>query len=84
MTTRTIKTNEEEAQRIMDNKLSFIIRSDKDIFHENDIIEFMVMKDKKPVTRSITGKAFIVTTVMDWLQGNVVKGHQIIGFRRVS
>lgn len=83
MTIRTIKTTEAEANKILDNKLRFIIRGDKDFFKENDIIKFRVIKNLHDVLHKIDSKKYIVTAVMDHMDAPIVKGYQFISFREI-
>ena len=53
MTIRTIKTTEAEANKILEDKLRFIIRGDRDFFKENDIIKFRVIKNLHDVLHKI-------------------------------
>lgn len=84
MTIRTIKTNLTEADLIMKNKIGYIIRSDKEPFKENDVIQFMVMRDKKPIKNSIDNNSYVVTNVKDSMQTPIDRGLQIISFRKLS
>ena len=83
MTIRTIKTTEAEANKILENKLRFIIRGDKDFFKENDIIKFRVIKNLHDVLHKIDSKKYIVTAVMDHMDAPIVKGYQFISFREI-
>ena len=83
MTIRTIKTTEAEANKILDNKLRFIIRGDKDFFKENDIIKFRVIKNLHDVLHKIDSKKYVVTTVMDHMDAPIGKGYQFISFREI-
>lgn len=83
MVIKTIKTNEIEAEMIMREKHHFVIRSDKDTFNENDVIQFQVIKNQKPVTREISNKFFVVTMVHDNSVAPITKGNQLIEFRRI-
>lgn len=83
MTVRTIKTTEEEANRILENKVRFIFRSDKDCFRETDIIQFRVIKNLHDVLHKIDSKKYVVTAVMDCMTAPVVKGYQFIAFREI-
>lgn len=83
MTVRTIKTTEEEANRILENKVRFIFRSDKDCFREADIIQFRVIKNLHDVLHKIDSKKYVVTAVMDCMTAPVVKGYQFIAFREI-
>lgn len=83
MTIRTIKTTEEEANKIIENKVRFVIRSDKDFFKENDIIKFRVIKNLHDVLHKIDSKKYVVTVVMDHLDAPIVKGYKFIGFMEV-
>lgn len=83
MIIRTIKTTEDEANKILENKLRFIIRGDKDFFKENDIIKFRVIKNLHDVLHKIDSKKYIVTAVMDHMDAPIVKGYQFISFREI-
>ncbi len=83
MTIKTIKIAEEEANKIIQNKVRFVIRSNKDFFKENDIIKFRVIKNLHDVLHKIDKKAYVVTKVMDYRDAPVVEGYQIIAFREV-
>ena len=83
MTIRTIKTNEAEANRIIENKVRFLFRSDKECFRENDIITFRVIKNLHDVLHKIDSKRYVVTAVMDCMTAPVVKGYQFIAFREI-
>lgn len=84
MTMRTIKTTEEEANKILENKIRFIFRSDRDYFKEGDLIAFRVVKNLNPVLHKIDKRGYIVTAVMDYRDAPVVKGYQFIAFREVA
>lgn len=83
MTIRTIKTNEAEANKIVEGRLRFIIRDDRDFFKENDIIKFRVIKNLHDVLHKIDSKNYIVTAVMNHMDAPIVEGYQLIGFREV-
>lgn len=83
MTIRTIKTTEAEANKIIDGKIRFIIRGDKDFYKENDIIKFRVIKNLHDVLHKIDSKKYVVTTVMDHRDAPIVEGYQFIAFREV-
>ena len=83
MTIRTIKTTEEEANKIIQNKVRFVIRSNKDFFKENDIIKFRVIKNLHDVLHKIDSKKYVVTAVMNHMDAPIVKGYQFISFREV-
>lgn len=83
MTIRTIKTTEGEANKIIEGKVRFIIRSDRDFFKENDIIKFRVIKNLHDVLHKIDSKKYVVTAVMDYMDAPIVKGYQFIAFREV-
>ena len=83
MTIRTIKTTEEEANKILENKVRFIFRSDKDCFRETDIIQFRVIKNLHDVLHKIDSKKYVVTAVMDCMTAPIVEGYQFIAFREV-
>lgn len=83
MTTRTIKTNEVEANKIIENKIRFIFRSDKDFFKENDIIKFRVIKNFHDVLHKIDSKTYVVTSIMDHMNAPIEKGYQFIAFREI-
>lgn len=83
MTIRTIKTTEAEANKILEDKLRFIIRGDRDFYKENDIIKFRVIKNLHDVLHKIDSKKYVVTTVMDHRDAPIVEGYQFISFREV-
>lgn len=83
MTIRTIKTTEAEANKILEGKLRFLVRGDRDFFKENDIIKFRVIKNLHDVLHKIDSKKYVVTVVMDYRDAPIVEGHQLIGFREV-
>ena len=83
MTIRTIKTTEAEANKIIDGKIRFIIRGDKDFYKENDIIKFRVIKNLHDVLHKIDSKKYVVTAVMDHRDAPIVEGYQFISFREV-
>lgn len=84
MTVRTIKTNPTEAMLITEDKLSYIIRSDKMQIKETDVIKFQMYRNGKPVRSEIDKSAYVVTNVKDHMQTPIEKGLQIIAFRRLS
>lgn len=81
MTVRTIKTTKGEAEEILANRLRHIYRSDKQVFRNGDVIEFLVIHNHKPVAHKIDDKAYVVTSVEDCMTAPVLKGWQLIGFR---
>lgn len=83
MTIRTIKTTEAEANKIIDGKIRFIIRGDKDFYKENDIIKFRVIKNLHDVLHKIDSKKYVVTAVMDHRDAPIIEGYQFIAFREV-
>ena len=83
MTMRTIKTTEAEANRILENKMRFVIRNEKDCFKENDIIQFRVIKNLHDVLHKIDSKKYVVTAVMNHRDAPIVEGYQFIAFREV-
>lgn len=83
MTMRTIKTTEAEANRILENKVRFVIRNEKDCFKENDIIQFRVIKNLHDVLHKIDSKKYVVTAVMNHRDAPIVEGYQFIAFREV-
>lgn len=83
MTIRTIKATEAEANKILEGKLRFIIRGDRDFFKENDIIKFRVIKNLHDVLHKIDSKKYVVTAVMDHMDAPIVEGYQFISFREV-
>lgn len=83
MTMRTIKTTEAEANRIIENKVRFVIRNEKDCFKENDIIQFRVIKNLHDVLHKIDSKKYVVTAVMNHRDAPIVEGYQFIAFREV-
>lgn len=83
MTIRTIKTTEAEANKIVENKVRFVIRGEKDCFKENDIIQFRVIKNLHDVLHKIDSKKYVVTAVMDHMDAPIVEGYQFISFREV-
>ena len=83
MTMRTIKTTESEANRIIENKVRFVIRNERDCFKENDIIQFRVIKNMHDVLHKIDSKKYVVTAVMNHRDAPIVEGYQFIAFREV-
>lgn len=83
MTIRVIKTNEIEANKILDGKVRFVIRSSRDFYKENDIIKFRVIKNLHDVLHKIDSKKYVVTSVMDHRDAPIVEGYQFISFREV-
>lgn len=83
MTMRTIKTTEGEANRIIENKVRFVIRNEKDCFKENDIIQFRVIKNLHDVLHKIDSRKYVVTAVMNHRDAPIVEGYQFIAFREV-
>lgn len=83
MTMRTIKTTEAEANRIVENKVRFVIRNERDCFKENDIIQFRVIKNLHDVLHKIDSKKYVVTAVMNHRDAPIVEGYQFIAFREV-
>ena len=83
MTMRTIKTTEAEANRIIENKVRFVIRNERDCFKENDIIQFRVIKNLHDVLHKIDSKKYVVTAVMDHRDAPIVEGYQFIAFREM-
>lgn len=83
MTIRTIKTTEAEANKIINGKIRFVIRGDKDFYKENDIIKFRVIKNLHDVLHKIDSKTYVVTAVMDHRDAPIVKGYQFIAFREI-
>ena len=83
MTMRTIKTTEAEANRILENKVRFVIRNEKDCFKENDIIQFRVIKNLHDVLHKIDSKKYVVTAVMNHKDAPIIEGYQFIAFREV-
>lgn len=83
MTIRTIKTNPREADAICGNTLSVIFRSDKEFIQPGDVIQFLCMKEQKPITHKINSKGYVVTKVYDAMTAPVVKGYQAVTFRAI-
>ena len=83
MTMRTIKTTESEANRIIENKVRFVIRNERDCFKENDIIQFRVIKNLHDVLHKIDSRKYVVTAVMNHRDAPIVEGYQFIAFREV-
>ena len=83
MIIRTIKTNEAEADRILNGEIRFIFRSDKDCYTDGDVIEFRVIKNEKEVLHRINSRKYVVTAVMDCMQAPIEKGYMFIGFRQM-
>ena len=82
MTTWTIKTNENEANKILENTVTFIFRSDKDYFKVGDTIQFRVIKNNREVLHKINSRTYTVTTVLDYMKAPIERGYTLIGFRR--
>lgn len=81
MVIRTVKTNPREAEEIMQMHKGFFFRSEKDAIKVNDIIQFNVIKQNKPVLHRIETKLFVVTSVDDCMTAPVAKGFKLIGIR---
>lgn len=81
MSTRTVKTTMEEAQKILEHKKHFIFRNEREYFKIGDVIQFMVMKNQKPALHSISGKTYAVTSVDDCMTAPVQRGFKLIGIR---
>ena len=81
MVIRTVKTNPREAEEIMQLHKGFFFRSSKDAIKVNDIIQFNVIKQNKPVLHRIETKLFVVTSVDDCMTAPVAKGFKLIGIR---
>lgn len=83
MIIRTIKTTEAEANKIIENKVRFLIRGDRVPFRENDIIKFRVVKNLHDVLHKIDSKKYVVTTVMDHRDAPIIEGYQFVAFREI-
>lgn len=81
MITRTIKTNEAEAEKILTNKVRFVFRNINEPYKVGDIIQFLVFKNRRPVLSKLNSKKYVVTAVMDNNDAPVNEGFQFIGFR---
>lgn len=84
MVVRTVKTNPREAEEIMQLHKGFIFRNEKDAIKVNDIIQFNVIKQNKPVLHRIETKLFVVTSVDDCMTAPVQRGFKLIGFRQIG
>lgn len=80
MIIKTLRTNPTEEREICEEHLRYVIRSEKQLFNKGDVIHFQLYKQQKPVRSRMDTKAFIVTSVKDYLQAPISKGHQLIGF----
>lgn len=83
MIIRTIKTTETEANKIIENKVRFLVRGDRVPFRENDIIKFRVVKNLHDVLHKIDSKKYVVTTVMDHRDAPIIEGYQFVAFREI-
>lgn len=83
MIVRTIKTTVGEAEEIITDRLRHIYRSDKELFRKGDVIEFLVIKDRKRIPHKIDNASYVITSVENSLTAPVLKRYQIIGFREL-
>lgn len=84
MTVRTLRSNKEESDAIVEDKLRFVIRSDKEFFKANDVIHFQCYEGKRPVHHANNKVGYVVTMIRDHMSAPIEKGYQIIGFRRIG
>lgn len=81
MTVRTINRHIAEATKIAEGKVRYIFLSDKVLVNVNDVIQFLAIKDKKPVLNKVNNMSFVVTDVLDHFNAPIDKGLQIVAFR---
>lgn len=81
MTIMMIKTNEKEADRIIENKVRFMFRSESDNIREGDIITFRCIKAGKEILHKIGNKRYVVTGVMDHTTAPILAGYKFVAFR---
>lgn len=82
MTEYTIKTNREEADAVVREKLSFIFRDEKVPVRENDCFGFCVTENGQTVRHPIDGMKFRATCVTKGAP--LENGYVAVGFRRIS
>ena len=83
MTIRTIMTHDAEANEILENKIRFMFRGDKEHFKVNDVIHFRVMKGGKEILHKINSKAYVITAIVDHANAPIEDGFLLIGFREL-
>ena len=81
MTAYTLKTSEKEAADIYTGRQMFVIRSDRYDYKIGDRINFLCMKNGRPVTNKISEIAFEVSALP---KAPLAEGFKIIGFRRLA
>lgn len=81
MTIYTLKTCEKEADDIFSGRQMFIIRSDRHGYRIGDRINFLVMKNGRPVTHKVEGVAFEISALP---RAPLEDGYKVIGFRRLA
>lgn len=81
MTWLIVKTNEKEANEILNGNKRFFIRSDRDVINKGDNITFQLMRNGKSVYHPVGKKLYEVTGTYDYLTAPVQKGWQLICFR---
>lgn len=84
MTQYTIKTTEQEADRILSGDQPFIIRSRREYYFKGDKITFLMVKNGKPVYHKIGVKTYEVTTVLDHEQAPIEKGWRLVAFKEIA
>ena len=82
MTIKTIMTTLDEAEMIATGKKRHIFRSD--YVKVGDLLQFVAMRNKKPVIHDVSNKMYIVTSVEDDVTAPVIKGFKIIAYRELS
>ena len=84
MTQYTIKTNEEEADRILKGEQPFVIRSRREYYFKGDRITFLMVKNGRPVWHPIDKKTYEVTVVLDHETAPIEKGYRLVAFKEIA
>ena len=84
MTERIVKTNDKEANQILNGEKTYFIRSDKDLYQIGYIIRFQNMRLAKPVYHQIQRIKYEVTQVDNWQTAPLKKGYQLISVRECN
>ena len=77
-----IKTNEAEAQAILNGDIRHIIRNVPAI-KRGDIIKFQMVKKMKSVYHPISKHTYIVTRVDDYLTAPIAEYNKLISFKEI-
>ena len=83
MVVRTIKITSAEADKLLNNVISCVFRTDKEYIRAGDIVQFLVIKDTKPVLHQINSRSYVVTCVNDSANAPIDRGFQLISVRSV-